>query len=159
MQKSKIITVIISLSLVVGIVIIGNLIYFGTDWFRAGNGTNHTNYSWATDDHRLSYPESITNITLEVYYGESNGTTEIYENITLADHYTTVFDVLNSCCFVEFEIFWWIHPTFFITAINGIQENDAEQHWWQYSVNGIYISAGANAYSPVNNSLVRWYLT
>ena len=152
MDKKKLRNIFI-LFLVVGIVITGNVLYFGTDWFKPSNNNNHSDYSWDTDENRLTFPESISNISLEIYYGEANGTTEI------TDHYTTIFDVMNSRCEVEYEIFWWTHPTFFITGINGIQESDANHHWWQYEVNGAYIPAGANAYSPANNSLVRWYLT
>ncbi|MBN2155539.1 MAG: DUF4430 domain-containing protein [Candidatus Lokiarchaeota archaeon] len=158
MDRKKLLYIIISLSLVIGIVITMNIVYFGTDWFQSG-GNNHSDYTWASDEHRLTFPETIFNITLEVYYGEANGTIETYQNIALNDHYTTIFDILNACCEVEYEIFWWTHPTFFITSINDVQESDVGQHWWQFEVNGTYIPAGANAYSPGNHSHIRWYLT
>ncbi|MHA1453751.1 MAG: DUF4430 domain-containing protein [Promethearchaeota archaeon] len=158
-EKTKLRNIIISLSFVIGIVIIGNVLYFGTDWFKPSSNGGNSDYSWDTDPQRLTFPESISNITLEIYYGEANGTTELYENISLTDHYTTIFDIMNLHCDIEYEISWWAHPTFFITGINGVIENDAEQHWWQYEVNGSYVPSGANAYSPANNSLVRWYLT
>jgi hypothetical protein len=156
-EKKRTIIIIISLSLVIGIVVTGNVLYFGTDWFKPS--ANHSDYSWDTDAYRLTFPMSISNVTLEIYYGETNGTTEIYENISSNNHYTTIYDIMNTCCEIEVEIFWWTHPTFFITSINGIQENDANQHWWQYEVNGSSVAAGANAFSPGNNSLVRWYFT
>ncbi len=160
MERKKL-NIIIALSVVIGITVAGNIIYFGTDWFNPNsNGIDdQTEYSWDTDPHRLTFPESISNISLEIYYGEANGTTELYENINMTDHYTTIFDIMVFCCDIDYDIFWWTHPTFFITGINDIVENDAEQHWWQYEVNGIYVPAGANAYSPMNNSLIRWYLT
>lgn len=158
MEKKQLRNLFISLSIVIVIVVAGNIIYFGTDWLKPSIN-DHSDYSWDTDANRLTFPESISNITLEIYYGEANGTTELYENISLSDHYTTIFDIMNLHCDIEYEISWWAAPTFFITGINGILENDAEQHWWQYEVNGSYVPSGANAYSPANNSLVRWYLT
>ena len=154
-MEKKLRSIIISLSIVLVLVIAGNLLYFGADWFKPG--TNQADYSWESDPHRLTYPSMITNVTLNISYGVGNGNINETFNVNLSDHYTTVFDILNSCCSVDFDIHWWAHPTFFITGINGVLESDASNHYWFYEVNGTYINAGANAFSPGNNSIVRWY--
>ena len=155
MEKKQLRNILISLSIVIAIVVAGNVLYFGTDWFKP-SANNNTEYSWDTDENRLTFPESISNITLLVDYGgvmdnKSQG------NIDLADHYTTVFDVLTSYCDVEYEIYWGVHPTFFITSIDGVQESDTTHKYWHYEINGSYIGSGANAYSPGNNSEIRWF--
>ncbi len=66
------------------------------------NQDNPDEYSWATDPNRLNFPESVSNVTLIVYYGDHNGTTDIFEGINLTDHYTTVFDLVNLTCKIEF---------------------------------------------------------
>ena len=97
MEKKQLRNLFISLSIVIVIVVAGNIIYFGTDWLKPSINDN-SDYSWDTDENRLTFPESISNITLEIYYGEANGTTELYENISLSDHYTTIFDIMNLHC-------------------------------------------------------------
>jgi hypothetical protein len=154
-MKKKYISVIISLSIVIGIVITGNILYFGTDLFKPA--TNQTDYSWETDPQRFTFPESIHNVTLNISYGIGNNYINETYNLSLTGHYTTVFDIMNSCCTLEYEIFWWIHPTFFITGINGVLENEAENLYWVYEVNGSYVAAGVNAYCPGNNSFIQWF--
>ena len=153
-MKKNIRNLIISISIVVVVVVAGNILYFGTDWFKPP--TNYTDYSWETDPQRLTFPESIHNVTLNISYGVGNNYINQTYNISLTGHYTTIFDIMNSCCTIEYDIFWWTHPTFFITGINGVLENEAENHFWTYEVNGNYIAAGANAYCPGNDSFIQW---
>lgn len=118
---------------------------------------SHTNYSWATDPQRQTLPETVTNVTLIVDYGTENGTNSTYTDVNLTDHYTSVFDLLNKCCTINYTIYWWNHPSFFITSINHLSSNDAEQAYWLYDVNGVYQQAACNAIAPPNNSVVLWY--
>jgi len=161
MDKKKLRNIIVSLSLVITIVVVGNVLYFGTDWFKFDQIEDHSDYTWTTDPNRLTFPESISNITLEVFFGNQSGVPENVDekNITMNDHYTTVYDVLNKSCMLEYEIWWWINPTFFITGINGVMEDESQSNFWVYKVNNVSISVGANAFSPPNNSVVSWYYT
>jgi len=119
-----------------------------------------TPYSWANDPNRQTFPESVENITLIIYYGPSNGTEEKFEHIDLLDHYTTVFDLFTQVgAHVTYEIWWWDHPAYFITSINYLMENDLESANWMYEINGEYVPAAANAVSPPADSIVRWYFT
>jgi hypothetical protein len=119
-----------------------------------------TEYSWETDPNRLTFPESVDNITLIIYYGPANGTEEKFEHVNLQDHYTTVFDLFAEVgAHVTYEIWWWDHPAFFITSINFLVEKDAESANWMYSINGDYVPAATNAVSPPADSIVRWYFT
>ncbi len=155
MEKKQLRNLLISLSLVIAIIVAGNIIYFGTDWLKPSINDN-SDYSWDTDENRLTFPEAISNITLHVDFGGVIANKTI-GNITLTDHYTTVFDILESECDVDYDIYWGANPTFFITSIDGVVESDANNFYWHYSINGSYIGFGANAYSPGNNSVIRWY--
>jgi hypothetical protein len=117
------------------------------------NQDNPDEYSWATDPNRLDFPESVSNVTLIVYYGDNNGTTDVFEGINLTDHYTTVFDLVNITCKIEFRIWWLNEPTFYIDSINFLSV--APPEGWTYTINGDF-ALGANTVSPPNNSVVRW---
>jgi hypothetical protein len=114
-------------------------------------------YSWDTDPKRLEFPETVSNLTLIIYYGSSNGTTEEFQNITLTDHYTTVFDLINEYSIVEFRIYWQNdNAVFYVSSINYLKETATEG--WRYTINDQY-ALGANTISPANNSVVRWFFT
>ena len=120
------------------------------------NQDNSDEYSWATDPNRMNFPESVSNVTLIIYYGEHNGTMDIFEGINLTDHYTTVFDLVNITCKIEFRIYWQNEPIFYISSINYLSETTTDG--WSYSINGEY-ALGANSVSPPENSTVRWFYT
>jgi hypothetical protein len=105
-------------------------------------------YTWAEDPNRLIFPETRTNLTLIVNY--DNGTTEEYKEIDLDDHYTTVFDLVNKCCWVEYDLYCQDVPTFFITTINDIGEG------WIYKINDYLVPAGCNTISPTDDSIIYW---
>ena len=78
-------------------------------------------YSWDTDPTRLEFRESASNITLIIDYGPSNGTIEKHENITLEDHYTTPFDLINEHSLVEYKIYWQGDTAvFYVSSINSL---------------------------------------
>lgn len=120
------------------------------------NQDNPDEYSWATDPNRMDFPESVSNVTLIVYYGDHNGTTDIFEGINLTDHYTTVFDLVNQNCIIEFQIYWLNEPTFYISSINYLSKTVTDG--WSYSINGEY-ALGVNSVSPPENSTVRFFYT
>jgi len=120
------------------------------------NQDNPDEYSWATDPNRLDFPESVSNVTLIVYYGEHNGTKAIFEGVNLTDHYTTVFDLVNKKCEIEYRIYWQNEPIFYISSINYLSETVADG--WSYSINGEY-ALGVNSVSPPENSTVSFFYT
>lgn len=117
---------------------------------------NPTTYSWTNDPNRQNFPESVSNITLIVDYGAHNGTSDTFEGINLTDHYTTVFDLLNKCCIIEYRIYYQNVATFYVASINYLSETASDG--WRYTINGEF-ALGCNTVSPPNNSLVRWYYT
>lgn len=105
-------------------------------------------YSWDNDPNRLNFPETRTNLTLIVNY--KNGTIDEFKEIDLNNHYTTVFDLVNTCCDIEYNIYCWAVPTIFITHINAIGVG------WIYKVNDYMTPAGCNTVSPVDDSIIYW---
>lgn len=105
-------------------------------------------YDWGNDPNRLNFPESRTNLTLIVNY--KNGTIEEYKEIDLNNHYTTVFDLVNLCCQIEYDIYCWAVPTIFITYINTIGIG------WIYKINDYMTPSGCNTVSPPNDAIIYW---
>lgn len=147
MKKISIRIISVGLVLVIATVITSSIIL---------NQENLDEYSWATDPNRMNFPESVSNVTLIVDYGEHNGTEVKFEGINLTDHYTTVFDLLTKCCVIQYEIYWQTPVLFYITSINYLSR--VAPDGWTYTINGNY-ALGVNIVSPPNNSIVRWVYT
>ena len=76
------------------------------------NGTEYNNddaynpddaYSWENDNRRLSYLDTVSNLTLQIDYG--NGTIRELTNVTLTDHYTSAFDLLAKNAEIKYTIY------------------------------------------------------
>ncbi|MBD3352042.1 MAG: hypothetical protein GF364_11200 [Candidatus Lokiarchaeota archaeon] len=132
--------VLAAVSLATGVILLYN---------NNSNGNNdHSDYSWASDPNRLNMPEERSNLTLIIDF--NNGTVLEFKDVDLDDHYTTEFDLVNSCCIIEYDIYWWTPVSFFISSINGLKGD------WTFEVEGEYIPTGANTISPENNSISEW---
>jgi hypothetical protein len=105
-------------------------------------------YTWESDPNRLNFPETRTNLTLIVNY--KNGTIEEYKEIDLNNHYTTVFDLVNKCCTIEYTIYCWSPISLFITRINNIGVG------WIYKVNDYMTPSACNTVSPLDDSIIYW---
>ena len=114
--------------------------------------------SWSNDPNRLSYPLSVNNITLIVDF--NNGTIETHSNLSFSDRYTSVFDSVAFYYSITYKSKTLVDKTaYYITAINGIQENLQSGYYWQYYINNNYAQVGANLYSMKNGDQITWNYT
>jgi len=74
-------------------------------------------------------------------------------NATVADFLFECADQYNFD--VEAE-FWTGYNSFFVEAINGI-ENGEDGRYWQYYVNGEYADVGCSKYVLQDNDVVEWW--
>jgi hypothetical protein len=128
----------------------GDPVYDNTD----PNNTQNT-YSWENDPRRLNFTPVVTNLTLQINF--DNGTIITWTNITLTDRYTSVFDLIAGKASIKYKIFRFGESAYFyLTEINGLQENLEQALYWQYWVNGVYTSVGANGFQLRDNDIVVW---
>lgn len=64
---------------------------------------------------------------------------------------TTLLDAMN----VEYEV---KETDGFITAIDGIEQDDSKNKWWLYSVNGEDGTVGAADYEIKEDDQIKWTL-
>ena len=80
-----------------------------------------------------------------------------YQNISTEN--VTVADLLFECAslknFTVDKEFWQGYNSFFIEAINDIQ-NGEEDKYWQYYVNGEFAGIGSSSYLLEDNDVVEW---
>ncbi len=120
----------------------------------AYNDSNNE-YTWLNDPRRLNQTEVVNNITLIVDFG--NGTIETSLNITQENSFTSVFDLVAFHYQIVFEMFTFgSSPSFLITSINNLKNNEHETNYWQYWVNEDYAMVACNEYQLENNDIVTW---
>ncbi len=93
--------------------------------------------------------ENVENITLIVDY--RNGTIDRWENITLLEGKTTVFDALDKFCDIEYTDYGTLG--LLVVEINGLRNN---VDGWLYGVNGERPSYSCDAYNLKDNDIVNW---
>ena len=123
------------------------------------NTNSFESYSWKDDPNRQQLSETAENLTLIVEYG--NDTTFTLSNITLTDHYTSVYDLLNQSCEVTINIIDLgdSRASFYVTAIDGLKESISTNKFWFYYVNNQYAAVGCNIYGLTDNAVIRWAYT
>ena len=128
----------------------GDPIYENEDSY---NSTNQ--YSWENDPRRLTLTPTVSNLTLKIDF--NNGTILVFTNVTLTDRYTTVFDLTAFHSTIKYKLFrFGASAYFYITEINGLTENLGQAWYWQYWVDGVYTSIGANGYQLEDHDVVEW---
>lgn len=116
---------------------------------------SNSEYSWLNDPRRLNQTEIVNNITLIVDF--KNGTIETSVNITQENSFTSVFDLVAFHNQIVYEIFTFgSSPSFIITSINYLRNNEQEANYWQYWVNEDYAMVACNEYQLKNNDIVIW---
>jgi|Deesub1362B_J571_1020462.scaffolds.fasta_scaffold12062_2 hypothetical protein len=92
------------------------------------------------------------NITIIIDYG--NGSTQKFTGINLDPPNTTVLHALLLVASVEYH---YEGPYVFIDAINGVRNNENNNNmWWQYWVNGELPMVAANKYYLNSDDIVEW---
>jgi len=92
------------------------------------------------------------NVTVIIDYG--NGSIETFTGIDLDSPNTTVFHALLLVASVEYH---YEGPYVFVDAINGVRNNENNNNrWWQYWVNGELPMVAANKYYLNSNDIVEW---
>lgn len=92
------------------------------------------------------------NITVIIDYG--NGTIETFTGINLDPPNTTVFHALLLVAVVEYH---YEGPYVFVDAINDVRNNENNNNkWWQYWVNGELPMIAANKCYLNSNDIVEW---
>ncbi|MHA1339316.1 MAG: DUF4430 domain-containing protein [Promethearchaeota archaeon] len=146
-KKTKIIIEIVISIMIIFIFGISIILYKNN-----GNTNNpidcNQNYSWHTDPNRLKLPEMAENLTLRVDF--KNGTILEFTNVSLENHYTSVFDLLNKCCDIKYQIYCWNPVAIYVTYINNVGVG------WTYKLNGVIVNLAANYVAVQNNSIVLW---
>lgn len=74
------------------------------------------------------------------------------ENVTVAYF---LFECANRYDFTVKKKHWQGYDSFFIEAINGV-ENGEDNRYWQYYVNGKFADVGCSNYFLHNNDIVEW---
>ena len=116
---------------------------------------SNSQYSWLNDPRRLNQTEIINNITLKVHF--KNDTIEKTMNITQDNSFTSVFDLTAFHYQIVYEMFTFgSSPSFLITSINNVGNNEQTAKYWQYWVNEEYSMAACNDYQLKNNDIVIW---
>lgn len=88
----------------------------------------------------------VYNITLKIdYSGEKLN--EQYYKINLTDYDTTVFDALDECCNISFDLYG---DRIFITEINQIKCG------WIYYVNNEFPGIACNLFNLKSNDSILW---
>ena len=95
------------------------------------------------------HKEKVEEIDLIVDYGD--GSVDSWENFTLDNWETAVFDALLKWCDVEYEDYGW---NVFITKING-EGNDPSKNW-MYKVNGEIAPVGCATYYLDDGDEILW---
>ena len=112
-------------------------------------------YSWLNDPRRLNQTEIVNNITLIIDF--NNGTIETTLNITQENSFTSVFDLIAFHNQIIYEMFnFGTSPSFIITSISDLENNNQEANYWQYWVNEEYAMVACNEYKLKNNDVVIW---
>ena len=112
-------------------------------------------YSWLNDSRRLDQTEIITNITLIIDF--KNNTIEATVNITQENSFTSVFDLTAFHYQIVYEMFnFGSSPSFLITSIKNLGNNEQTAKYWQYWVNEEYSMVACNEYQLKNNDVVIW---
>jgi len=110
-------------------------------------------YSWLNDPRRLNQTEIVYNITLIIDF--KNSTIETKANITQENSFTSVFDLIAFHNQIIYEMFTFgSSPSFIITSINNLKNNEQESNYWQYWVNVEYAMVACNEYQLENNDTV-----
>jgi hypothetical protein len=110
---------------------------------------------WENDPFRITYKETVINITLILDFG--NGTIETYTEITLTNSYTSSFDLLQSKAEVDFYCRKFGNRlSFFVTGVNGLNEDLSQGKFWQFWVNGQYAQVASNVYVLSDNDVIEW---
>jgi len=120
-----------------------------TDAYNDSDGE----YSWLNDPRRLNQTEMVYNITLIIDF--KNGTIETTTNITQENSFTSVFDLTAFHYQIVYEMFTFgSSPSFLITSINNLGNNEQTANYWQYWVNEEYAMVACNEYQLENNDIV-----
>jgi len=160
---NKKIMIIFSIILIGSFLLISSLlIYFNPKIipkteFNNSDAYNNTDsqYSWLNDSRRLDQTEIINNITLIVDF--KNDTIETTVNITHENFFTSVFDLTAFHYQIVYEMFnFGSSPSFLITSIKSLGNNEQTSNYWQYWVNDEYSMVACNEYQLKNNDVVIW---
>ncbi|QEE14903.1 DUF4430 domain-containing protein [Promethearchaeum syntrophicum] len=112
-------------------------------------------YSWLNDSRRLNQTEIINNITLIIDF--KNDTIETTVNISQDNSFTSVFDLTAFHYQIVYEMFnFGSSPSFLITSIKNLGNNEHTANYWQYWVNEEYSMVACNEYQLKNNDIVIW---
>ena len=125
--------------------------------FDNNDAYNDTNveYSWLNDPRRIKQTEIVNNITLIVDF--NNGTIETTVNITQENSFTSAFDLIAFHNQIIYEMFTFgTSPSFIITSINDLENNEQEANYWQYWVKEEYAMVASNEYQLENNDTITW---
>ncbi|TXT58352.1 MAG: hypothetical protein BAJALOKI2v1_390026 [Promethearchaeota archaeon] len=141
MKKSNIIIVAL---FVVGLLVFGIII----GMIFLSNPTNNYDPGNSDQDYDKKKLSEVHNITLIVDYSGEKEPNEKYENISLYNNKTTVFDALNKSCQIKYDHYGW---GLYITEINGVGEG------WTYTVNNEPMPPiPANKYNLRDNDVIKW---
>ena len=114
---------------------------------------SNSEYSWLNDPRRLNQTEIVNNITLIIDF--KNDTCETTLNITQENSFTSVFDLTAFHYQIVYEMFTFgSSPSFIITSISNLGNNEQTAKYWQYWVNQEYAMVACNEYQLENNDIV-----
>lgn len=137
MERRVIIALLFSV-IIVYVSIFMVLIYLNPQYFQMGSSQQGNSI--------------VYNIMVIINYG--NGSTETFREISLEPPNTTVFHALLLVASVEYH---YEGPYVFVDAINGVRNNENNNNrWWQYWVNGELPMVAANKYYLNSNDVVEW---
>jgi len=160
-ERTRILTISVAALLCMTLITVASTIYFYQDSVAIKNRYVELQQQlFATQDELQSLQQNYTVIREAVLYVNmtidyGNGTVELHDNIYIAPT-QTVFDALKTVADVN-ATYWDVFQAWFINAINSVANNEnGNNRWWVYAVNGEHAAVGADAYELLDGDYVEW---
>lgn len=153
-QRGRLLTIALTAAILGSILTTATTLYFYQEYTSAHQRYEDYYQKYVSASQNFtSIRNAVIQVNVTVDYG--NGTVETHDTVYLAPN-TTVLDALKAVASVN-ETYWPTFEAWFIDAINDMYNNEnSNNRWWVYSVNGEHALIGAAEYTIRDGDQIEW---
>lgn len=153
-QRERILTIGLIAFMLVSMITTATTLYYRQEYTTADQKYSEYYQKYlSAQQNYTSIRESVIQVSVTIDY--ENGTSITNDAVYLAPN-TTVFDALNTVAKVN-ATYWEMYRSFFISAINNVFNNEnGNNRWWVYSVNGEHALVSADNYKLHDGDQIEW---
>lgn len=153
-QRGRLLTMALTAFILVSIITTATTLYFYQEYTSTNERYEEYYQKYVSAEHNFtSIRNAVIQVNVTLDYG--NGTIDTNDLVYLAPN-TTVLDGLRAVASVN-TTYWPAFQAWFIDAINNVFNNEnGNNRWWVYSVNGEHALIGAAEYKIRDGDQIEW---